>query len=165
LTKYLDSFSFYNDTLSLNFTDTTKISYSKLFNKTKNKFDSIPMMVFSSSSQCWGGYDVQRFQYKLKGFNKLPYIIQFNHGALSDCPIKPLKFQIYNNDSINIIDKNGQKDGLWIYFYDTGEVKTKKLYTKEGVNGYEYEKNGEIKYYIIGEDCSGDIIEFKFKKD
>lgn len=128
LSRLRDTFSFYNDTLSLNLVDTGKIRYSYVFNKAKNKIDTLihfPMMI---SSQCMGGYDTQKNRYKLFGFKNVPKVFQYNHNTLCDCPTKPIKFDIFNNDTINIINSNGHRDGLWITFFDSGQIHEKKYF-------------------------------------
>jgi len=104
-----------------------------------------------------GGYDTQRYEFKLSGFSKVPKIIQFNHDNLCNCPIKPLKYEIYKKDTINIINSNGKKQGLWLKFFKTGKIQEKKFYDNgKFVSGKTFDKNGKDLHFVS--ESSGSII-------
>ena len=96
-----------------------------------------------------GGPDIQRIHYTFVGFDKVPKTIRFLDSTLCDCPTKPIKFEICDNDTINMINANGYKHGNWVEFYDTGEMQTKREY-KNGqlVLGYFYDKQGKATYKL-----------------
>jgi antitoxin component YwqK of YwqJK toxin-antitoxin module len=62
------------------------------------------------------------------------------------------EFDIYQGDTINMINKNGRKDGTWIDFYNTGEIQKRKKY-KNGIfqEGYMFDKNGKVTHVIFEE--------------
>jgi hypothetical protein len=134
LNAYRDSFTIQNDTLSLNLIDTARTVYSYVYNKVKNKIDTFIVMKAMFVNRLDGWYDSKRNEYALTGFNQIPKDIQFNHSTLCDCPTQPVSYDIYKNDTINIINANGRKEGVWIRFFDTGEPEEKK-----------YFENGEFK--------------------
>lgn len=102
-----------------------------------------------------GGYDTQRYEFKFTGFVEVPKVIQFNHEKLYDCPMKPIKFEIYKKDTINVLNSNGKKHGLWLQFFATGEIQEKKYYDNGSfVSGKTFDRNGKDLHYI-GEFSNG----------
>jgi hypothetical protein len=149
LNAYKDTFSYYHDTISMNLNDTNKIKYSTFFNNSKNKIDTIIIYPIVGMHQCMGGYDTQRNQYKLLGFKNIPKVVQLNHETLCNCPTRPIKFDIFNNDTINIINSNGRRDGLWITFYESGQIHEKKYFDNGFLkDGKTFDMNGnDLHYY------------------
>ena len=88
------------------------------------------------------------------GFSNIPKVLQFDHITMCDCPTKPIKFEFYKGDTINIIDKNGKMQGKWLTFYNTGEIEKQKYY-KQGrfINGQYFDRQGKI----IGEIQEGEM--------
>jgi len=146
LSFFQDSFSFYNDTLSVNLIDTTKIKNPTICDSGNNKIGKV---IANGKARfyrpCFGDYDTQKFQYLLSGFNNLPKVFQFNHQTLYDCPTHSIQYEIFKSDTVNVINFNGKKEGLWIQYYDTGELKEKDWY-KDAVfdHAITYDKNGNI---------------------
>jgi len=148
LQAYRHSFTFRNDTLSLNLNDTNRIIRTTVYNKSNHKTEIYitRKMTFYTLN---GGSDIQRIQYTLTGFEKVPKAFKFNDSDLCDCPTKPVRFEIWKNDTINMINANGYKQGNWLEFYDTGEIQSKREY-KNGqfVVGYNYDKKGKATYKL-----------------
>ena len=140
LNAYRDTFSFYNDTLSINRVDTNRV-----IRVSKNVY-------FISSitlSPCIGGYDTQRSTYKLIGFKTVPKYFQLNGSNICDCPTQPIKFTIYKNDTINMINANGKKQGLWLKFFDSGSIQEQKHYENGNlIDGKTFDINGNDLHYI-----------------
>lgn len=134
LNAYRDSFTIQHDTLSLNLKDTARTVYSYAYNKQKHKMDTFIVMKVMNVTRMDGSYDTRRNEYTLTGFNHIPKVIQHDHTTLCDCPTRPISFDLYKNDTINMINANGRKQGVWIRFFDTGEPQEKK-----------YFENGEFK--------------------
>jgi hypothetical protein len=110
-------------------------------------------------SECIGGYDTRRAEYKLIGIKYLPRIILINNVPLIDCPSKPLSFEIFKNDTINMINANGLKHGLWLYFYENGKIKEKKYYDNgRFLKGTSFDQNGNDLHIVS--DYSDGIITF-----
>ena len=130
LNAYRDSFTIDHDTLSLNLNDTNAIRYTYVFNKEKNKIDTLTWVVMTIWNRMDDGYDTRRNEYILTGFTSIPKAFQFNHANVCNCPTLPLKFDILNKDTINMINANGLKQGVWIIFFDTGEIEEKKYFDK-----------------------------------
>ena len=87
--------------------------------------------------------------YKLVGFTEAPSIIQFWSDTLCKCPTKPIKFEIYKNDTINLLNENGLKDGVWLEFYDNGIVKEMRKYNNgKNLGGYFYNETGKAIWQI-----------------
>ena len=150
LTKgVIDTFSFHNGVL--NFHDGYKIQktkYSIVYNhKTKKKEKLLLLESNIISVDAWNLY--QKRIYNLAGFKNAPMIIQYNNVTLCGCPIKPLKFEIYKNDTINMLNANGLKEGVWIEFYNTGEIFKKKNYKNgNSLGGFLYDKTGKATHRI-----------------
>ena len=122
LTVFRDSFTMDHDTISLNQLNTS-IKTTYVFNTEKNKTDNVETVQMTMLNRMDDSYDTRRNEYILTGFNKIPAAIQFNHTKVCDCPTRPIQFEIFNNDTINMINANGRKHGTWISFYDSGEIK------------------------------------------
>jgi len=91
----------------------------------------------------------QKRIYKLVGFKEVPSVIQFRGDTICECPTQPIKFEIYKNDTINILNKNGRKDGVWLEFYDNGVVKKKQRFNNgENLGGYLYDKTGKATHRV-----------------
>lgn len=148
LNAFRNSISFNNDTLNINLNDTNKVVVTKVFNKSKNKMEAIEFQTYSL--QTFNGEpDFQRIEYILTGFEDIPKAFKFDYSYLCDCPTKPIKFEICDNDTINMINENGHKHGTWVEFYNTGEIETKREY-KNGqlIVGYCYDKQGKATFKL-----------------
>lgn len=146
LDSYLYSFSYLKDTLNLNL-ENTKVIKTKVFNKSKRRMETL--LTYQMSIKDLLEHDDQRFVFALTGFRKIPKVIQFEHATLYDCPVKPIQFEICDNDTINMINANGHKQGIWVDFYDTGEIMKKKKYIDgKFIDGYYYNLKGEITHKI-----------------
>jgi hypothetical protein len=108
----------------------------------------------------FGGPDIQRIQCAFIGFERVPKAFKFDDSNICDCPTKPIKFEICDNDTINMINENGHKHGNWIEFYDTGEIRKRKKYNNgQLVEGYLYNKQGEATYKLKEEAIETEPIE------
>jgi hypothetical protein len=102
-----------------------------------------------SVQSLFGGPDFQRIEYVLTGFKKVPKAFKFDYSNLCDCPTKSIKFEICDNDTINMTNANGYKHGTWVEFYDTGEIRKRKRYCNgELLEGYLYDKNGKATHTL-----------------
>jgi antitoxin component YwqK of YwqJK toxin-antitoxin module len=144
-----DSFSYHNDIL--NFHDAYKVRQLKdsIFYNPKTKKKETLHMYESVQLEGDGWHLHQKRTYTLVGFKKAPSVIQYNDVSLCGCPNKPLKFELYKNDTINMLNANGLKEGVWIEFYSTGEIMKRKRY-KNGnpLGGYLYDKTGKVTHII-----------------
>jgi len=95
------------------------------------------------------GPKAKREVFRLKGFKRIPVRIYLNDNLYPNCPVKDIFFKIYKGIVINRINADGKKDGLWITFYDTGEVFERKQY-KNGAfeGGKTYDKKGKDLHYV-----------------
>ena len=149
LDAYHNSFTFKNDTLNLILNDTNKVVKTRVFNKSKNKMETFLTIKVQARRMLFGGPDIQRIQYTFIGFAKIPKFFKFDYSNLCDCPTKPIKFEICDNDTINMINENGKKHGNWIEFYDTGEVMKRKKYSNgQLVEGYLFDKQGKATHTL-----------------
>ena len=91
----------------------------------------------------------QKRIYKLVGFKEVPSVIQFWGDTLCECPTQPIKFEIYKNDTINILNENGRKDGVWLEFYNNGNIKKRQEFNNgENLGGYLYDRTGKATHRI-----------------
>jgi hypothetical protein len=144
---YRDSFTLNQDTLCLERNDTTPPVYSYVFNKVKNKVDTFFTRSFMIVDRMDDGYDTRRNEYTLTGFQRIPAVIRFENVPVCDCPTRPIEFDIYNNDTINVINANGLKQGVWVSFFDTCE-KEMEMYYDKGVftGGKLFDKKGNDRH-------------------
>jgi hypothetical protein len=146
LDSYLYSFSYLKDTLNL-YLENANVIKIKVFNKLKRRMET--HITSRMSIKQLLERDDQRFVFALTGFRELPKVIQFEHATLCDCPVKPIQFEICDNDTINMINANGHKHGIWVDFYDTGEIMKKKKYIDgKFIDGYYYNLKGEKTHKI-----------------
>ena len=122
LNIFRDSFSLDHDTLSLNRINTS-ITTTYIFNKEKNKTDTVETGQMIMYNRMDNSYDTRRNEYTLTGFDKMPAAIQFDRTKVCDCPTLPVQYELFRYDTINRINANGHKQGTWISFYDSGEIK------------------------------------------
>ena len=145
-----DSINFYNGVL--NFSDAyiydNVVDSTVTIDKGKGK-RTVSFIYKQPSIQIDGMHPHQKRTYKLVGFKEAPSVIQFEGKTLCHCPTKPIKFEIYKNDTINVLNENGHKDGLWLLFYENGKVKERQ-YFKNGENrgGYGFDETGKAIYRI-----------------
>lgn len=79
----------------------------------------------------------------------MPKSFQLNGSNVCDCPTQPIKFELYKNDTINLMDANGKKHGVWLRFFDSGSIQEKKYYDHGNfVDGKTYDSNGNDLHYI-----------------
>jgi len=95
------------------------------------------------------GPKAKREVFRFKGLKDIPVKIYLNDTFYPDCPVTDISYRIYKGMVINRINADGNKDGLWITFYDTGEINEKKHY-KNGafLDGKTYDKNGKDLHYV-----------------
>ena len=95
------------------------------------------------------GPKAKREVFRIKEFTRIPVRIYLNDNLYPNCPVKDISFRNYKGIVINRINANGKKDGLWITFYDTGEVFERKQF-KNGAfeGGKTYDKNGKDLHYV-----------------
>jgi hypothetical protein len=138
LSKLHDTFNIINDTLQITL---------------RSKGDHLIY------SECIGGYDTRRAEYKLIGIKYMPRILMLNNVVLIDCPSKPFSFEIFKNDTINMINANGRKHGLWLSFFENGAIHEKKYYDSgRFLGGTSFDQNGND-LHIVNDDSDG-IITF-----
>ena len=103
------------------------------------------------------GPKAKREVFRLKGFKHVPVRICLNSTLYPNCPVKDISYKIYKGIVINRINADGFKDGLWITFYDTGEINEKKHYKNNVfLDGKTYDKNGRDLHYVS--ESAGGII-------
>lgn len=94
--------------------------------------------------------------FRFKGFKKCPATIYLNGIYYKKCPTEDIESKIYNGNIINKINKNGFKEGAWLQFYETGELREKKYYENGRLlNGKTFDRNGKDLHYIS--ESSGSI--------
>jgi serine phosphatase RsbU (regulator of sigma subunit) len=60
-------------------------------------------------------------------------------------------FDLWEGDTINLLDENGLKQGYWMDFHETGALKKRTFYVNNVEHGNEagFYKNGQVRYTII----------------
>jgi hypothetical protein len=186
----IDFILFYKDTLQLSFTsmnlhykiqpqfsymvknDTLEIKYyppeiikdTIIYNKDKRKYEKVKYYcLISAPIRFAEDKSCITFLLKFNGIQNIPNHIIYNGGLLTNCPSTIIDYKLYKGDTINLIDENGFKDGIWIDFYDTGEIMKRKVY-KHGryIEGFQYDKNGN-KTHALSESCEKTLVPNSFK--
>ena len=190
LSACIDSISLYNDTLQLTLTtedlqynskpqfsykvknDTIEIKYfppeiikdTIIYNKDTKKYEKVKYYKGAIIYERIGkGNSCRTFLIKFNGIQNIPNHIIYNGRLLTNCPSTIINYKLYKGDTINLIDENGFKDGIWIDFYDTGEIMKRKVY-KHGryIEGFQYDTNGN-KTHTLSESCEKTIVPNSFK--
>lgn len=139
------SFQMSGDTLTINYFSRPIIKDTIIYNEQKKKYDtakSINTMTIQLRDYFYSGCKLYTFGFN--GFRTIPQFIRYNNSFVPNCPISIINYTIYKADTINIINKNGFKDGRWIEFYDTGEIlKIKEYNDGHFVKGTLFSKDGK----------------------
>ena len=111
------------------------------FNEQTKKIDTTFIAYFSFNpgpSHCMG-----ILTYKVIGLKEKPAYLKFNSYKLDKCKNKE-SFLLHDHDTINYTDKYGLKQGLWIEYFENGNLRVKDFYKNSILQrGYEFDKNGD----------------------
>jgi hypothetical protein len=124
--------------------DTNKVVLKREYNPKTRKYETRGYQKSAVYHTPIGGPDFQRFEFVISTVKKMPDNIYFGTQLLKACPTKPIQFEILRNDTINLINKNGQRNGFWYEFYPSGKMKTIKKYNNGSFQyGKVYDENGK----------------------
>jgi len=126
------------------------------------------------------------FIYSIKGLENKNYIISLNNIVIEYSPDKfllfPIKFELYDNATINYIDEFGLKQGLWLKeksvvetwfnykdnirmqliqkkYYPNRKLKEEKVFVHmELFERKEYFKNGKLKCECVNDDKNKQLL-------
>jgi len=155
-------FILHNDTLNITVqVKTVQKKDTKIYNKKEKKYET--MHTFEMQGDIHvdmlapkGKIETFRF----KGFKKCPTTIYLNGIYYKKFQTKDIESKTYNGNIINRINMNGFKDGVWLEFYETGELREKKYYENGSlINGKTFDKNGKDLHYVS--ESSGSIVSFQ----
>lgn len=147
-----------NDTL--NITVQVKTIQKKdtiIYNKKEKKYETMHTIEMQGSIHVdllapKGKIETFRF----KGFKKCPTTIYLNGIFYKKFQTKDIESKTYKGNIINRINMNGFKDGLWLEFYETGELREKKYYENGSlISGKTFDRNGKDLHYVS--ESSGSI--------
>ena len=106
------------------------------------------------------GPKAKREVFRFKGFKECPTSVYLNDELYPNYPERDIEYRTYKGQIINRINSNGYKEGLWITFYDTGEVYERKQYNNGAFQGGKtYDKNGKDLHYVT--ESEGGITSFQ----
>lgn len=150
---FYDAVSYSNGVL--NFYDGYKYPMYKdsVFINKKTKKSKVIRLMQSQSIEINQREPYEKRFYILAGIKTLPLEIQYNGQSLCSCSSNVLKFELYQSDTINVINANGLKAGVWLEFFNTGKVMKKRIY-KNGnlLGGFIYDQSGKITHRIEASD-------------
>jgi hypothetical protein len=151
------TFKLLYDTLSLNYYSEPTEKDSVIYNEKTGNYDSTKYYSLSISVNQFI-HSCKTFFFEFAGFNRIPRYIVYNNEILRSCPVTYVSFSVHRGDTINIINANGNKEGGWLTYYDTGEILKVKNY-KNGrfLNGYIFDKEGNITHVVDEEEEEIDI--------
>jgi antitoxin component YwqK of YwqJK toxin-antitoxin module len=146
-----------NDTLNIAFHYKYSQKDTLVYNKVDNRYDTLHLVHMAyniSGDELAPKGKIETFRFK--GFRKCPTTIYLNGTYYKKCPTEDIESKTYNGNIINRINKNGFKEGVWLEFYETGELREKKYYENGRLlNGKTYDRNGKDLHYIT--ESSGGI--------
>lgn len=148
---------FKNDTLTITIKQNYTYRDTLVFNKAQNKYDTshiyeTPINEYVDPFEPPGKIET----FRLKGFKKSPVTIYLDGTYYKKCPTEDIEFKTYKGNIINRINKDGFKNGVWLEFYDTGEVREEKHYENGRLLiGKTFDKNGKDLHYVT--ESSGGI--------
>jgi hypothetical protein len=145
------------DTLSLNYYSEPTEKDTVIYNEKTGNYDSTKYYSLSISVNQFI-HSCKTFFFGFTGLNRIPRCIVYNSEILRSCPVTNVSFLVHRGDTINIINANGNKEGGWLTYYDTGEILKVKNY-KNGrfLNGYIFDKEGNITHIVDEEEQEIDI--------
>lgn len=144
------SYMYNNDTLKIDYGPVPVIRDTVIFDTKSQKYDTVKSIsMLSIPTRTGMDKSCRTLSLRFAEFHTIPGCFIYNGEQIAECPDTYLNYQLYNGDTINIINKGGFKHGVWLEFYDSGEVRTKKLY-KNGqfTEGFLYDKNGKITHTL-----------------
>ena len=150
-------FVFNKDTLNITRTVETKEKDTIIFNKEKNKYDTLHLVEMSNMEirQLDPKYNLVTFRFYKQ--RKMPTTIYVNGKLYKNCPTKDIEFKTYNGKIVNRINKDGFKDGVWLQFHENGKIKEEKYYDNgRFLNGKTFDGNGKDLHYVS--ESSGGIV-------
>jgi len=129
--------------------DTRFIKDSVFYDTIKHKFDTLYIFPRQSVNLIPDKYSCRKITIKLSGIDSILKYIEYDKLTIFQCPKSNISFDIFKSDTINVINSFGQKHGLWINFYETGEIK-EKIYYGNGrfLKGKTYDKEGNDLHYF-----------------
>lgn len=150
-----------NEILNINILPKTIQTEKKVYNKTKKRYETVHVTEMVSSIYIDGlGPKAKKETFMFKGFKKCPTTILLNGMYYKECPTEDIESKTYKGSIINRINKDGFKDGVWLQFYETGELKEKKYYENGSfINGKTFDINGKDLHYVS--ESSGSITSIK----
>jgi hypothetical protein len=152
------SYKIIEDTLFISYYSNPIEKDTLVFNEETKEYDTLKSIAQSIWFSDMLHKECKVFLFEFKGINKVPKCFVYNQEVVPSCPITYLSFSIYQGDTINIINKNGYKDGKWLRFFDSGEIEEKKLYDDgRFLGGPTFDRNGND-LHIIGEFSDGIFI-------
>jgi len=129
-------FTYLFDILNISYKLPYKNRDSIYFDPIKSKYDTLYIEEMNYSVSVNGtGPKAKRDVFRFTGFKKCPESICINNDCYPDCPVTDIEYRTYKGIKINRINANGYKQGLWISFYDTGEIHKERLYNNGVVIG------------------------------
>jgi len=146
-----------NDTLNITFHYKYSQKDTIVYNKVDNRYDTLHLVhmafdIHGDDLAPKGKMETFRF----KGFKECPATIYLNGTDYKKYPTEDIESKTYNGNIINRINMNGFKEGVWLEFYETGELREKKYYENGRLlNGKTYDRNGKDLHYIA--ESSGGI--------
>ena len=154
------SFLLKNEILNINILPKTTQTEKKVYNKIKKRYETV-YEVMSGSFHIDGlGPKAKKETFRFKGFKKCPTTILLNGMYYKECPTEDIESKTYKGSIINRINKDGFKEGVWLQFYETGELREKKYYENGTfISGKTFDKSGKDLHYVS--ESSGGITSMK----
>ena len=156
------SFILLNDTLNITVQlKTVQRKDTLVYNKKEKKYETMHTMEMQGSIHVDAlAPKGKKETFRFKGFKKCPTTIYLNGMYYKKSPNEDIESKTYNGNRINRINKDGFKEGVWLQFYETGELREKKNYENGNfINGKTFDKNGKDLHYVS--ESSGSIISFQ----
>lgn len=142
------------DNLIIALEDTNKVVFERVYNLKTRKYETRGYQKSAVYHTPIGSPDFQRFEFVISNIKKIPTHIYYGSQLLKVCPTEPIQFEILRNDTINLINKNGQRDGFWYEFYPSGKMKTIRKYNNGFFRyGKEYDESGKETGQIYETGC------------
>jgi len=154
-------FILHNDTLNITIqVKTIQKKDTIIYNKKEKKYETM------HSFEMQGDIHVDMLApkgkietFRFKGFKKCPTTIYINGIYYKKFQTKDIESKTYKGNIINRINMNGYKDGVWLEFYETGELRERKYYENgRFFHGNTFDRNGKDLHYVT--ESSGSIATY-----
>lgn len=147
------SATYYNDTLEIKYDDfITEIDTLKHYDSLLNDSTTLEITEIIETQPYVLCDCYFESEFEISGVNKNPLKIILNGTPIQYYPdkykVQSIEFELVDGDTVNLIDKFGYRQGLWIKKHSNNQLIFNRIYEADVIvegTDYHYHENGNIK--------------------